>query len=164
MQARYFDENGNLSSSLQADLKMTSQTTKHLLKSGDVLFAAKGTKNFAAVFGENHPPSVASTTFFVLTIRNPDVLPEYLAWVLNNQATQSFLKRNAIGSSMVSISKEVLSDLQIWSKPIAKSCTAKTEPEYSKTSALTAACLAIRRTRTRGSKICFSISTKTNSI
>ena len=120
LQAKHFDDNGVLSSSLYPDLEINKQRAKHLLKSGDILFAAKGTKNFAALFGANNPPSVASTTFFVLTVRDAVVLPEYLVWILNNDSTQSFLKRRAIGSSIVSISKEVLSDLEIDVPPKAK--------------------------------------------
>lgn len=113
LQAKHFDEFGALGSLLHPDLNSDSVTQKHLLKPGDVLFAAKGTKNFAAIYESHNPAAVASTTFFVIRLKEKTVLPEYLAWVLNNPVTQSFLKRSAIGSAIVSISKAVLDELEI---------------------------------------------------
>jgi restriction endonuclease S subunit len=40
-------------------------------------------------------------------------LPEYLAWFLNNPTTQKLLKEQAIGTSIPSISKTVLEELDI---------------------------------------------------
>lgn len=113
LQSKHFDDSGVLNSELYADLEINSRTAKHLLKAGDVLFAAKGNKNFAALVGKSDPPSVASTTFFVLTVRDGCVLPEFLVWLLNSDAVQTSLKREAIGSSIVSISKKALSDLRV---------------------------------------------------
>jgi restriction endonuclease S subunit len=112
LQAKHFNEFGKLSSIPHADLKTDNLTNKHLLKHDDIVFAAKGSKNFAAVYQSDFR-AVASTTFFVIKIRVSHVLPEYLAWILNNSEMQSILKRHAIGSSMVSISKAVLEELEI---------------------------------------------------
>ena len=114
LQARHFDENGLLLSELHPDLMADDISEKHILKTGDVLFAAKGTKNFAVVFEDDNPPSVASTSFFVIRILNITVLPQYLAWYLNNPDTQQFLKNLARGTSIASISKAVLDDLEIF--------------------------------------------------
>ena len=113
LQARHFDENGQLINILHPELKADNITEKHLLRPGDVLFVAKGTKNIAAVYESHNPPSVASTSFFVLRLFNEDILPEYLAWFINHPNTQKILKGDAIGSSMVSISKAVLEKLEI---------------------------------------------------
>lgn len=40
-------------------------------------------------------------------------MPEYLAWFLNNPTTQKLLKEQAIGTSIPSISKTVLEELDI---------------------------------------------------
>ncbi|MBW8324221.1 MAG: restriction endonuclease subunit S [Prolixibacteraceae bacterium] len=114
LQVRHFDENGLLLSELDPDLMADDISEKHILKIGDVLFAAKGTKNFAAVFEDHYPPSVASTSFFVIRTLSEAVLPQYLAWYLNNHDTQQFLKNLARGTSIASISKAVLDDLEIF--------------------------------------------------
>jgi len=113
LQSKHFDENGQLHAVLHPDLVAEGISDKHLLKDGDVLFAAKGTKNFAAVFENHNEASVASTSFFVLRPTDHNVLPQYLAWFLNRNSTQSLLKGQAIGTSMPSISKQVLENLEI---------------------------------------------------
>lgn len=113
LQSKHFDEYGQLLSTLQPDLMAEGISEKHLLKDGDVLFAAKGTKNFAAVFENHNEPSVASTSFFVIRPTDKKLLPQYLAWVLNNHTTQALLKGQALGTSIPSISKHVLENLEI---------------------------------------------------
>ena len=113
LQSKHFDEYGQLHSVLHPDLVAEGISEKHLLKDGDVLFAAKGTKNFAAVFDNHNEPSVASTSFFVIRPTDKKVLPQYLAWFLNNHTTQTLLKSQAIGTSIPSISKHVLENLEI---------------------------------------------------
>lgn len=113
LQSRDFDENGQLLAALQPDLLTEGVPEKHLLKQGDVLFAAKGTKNFAAVYEKHNAPAVASTSFFVIRLTGRQVLPEYLAWFLNSATAQKIMKAQAIGTSIPSISKQVLENLII---------------------------------------------------
>lgn len=113
LQAKHFDENGLLASFLHPDLKSENISEKHLLQPGDVLFASKGTRNFAAWYESKNPPAVASTSFFVIRLQSNLVIPEYLAWYLNNPYTLKILKGRAIGTSIVSISKTVLENLEI---------------------------------------------------
>lgn len=129
LQAKHFDEYGQLHSILHPDLLAEGISEKHLLKDGDVLFAAKGTKNFAAVFENHNEPSVASTSFFVIRLADKKVLPQYLAWFLNNHTTQTLLKGQAIGTSIPSISKQVLENLEI---PVPDIKTQKAIVEISK--------------------------------
>lgn len=113
LQSKHFDDQGNLIAKLHPDLSREEISTKHVLRYGDVLFAAKGTKNFAAVYEEHNLPAVASTSFFVIRLFDSKVLPEYLVWFLNNQSTQVSLKAQAMGTSIPSISKVVLEELEI---------------------------------------------------
>lgn len=113
LQSKHFDDQGNLLSSIHPDLLIEDISQKHLLLPGDVLFAAKGTKNFASVYEKHNPPAVASTSFFVIRLSSSEVLPEYLAWFLNNPNTQIALKAQAMGTSIPSISKSVLEQLEI---------------------------------------------------
>jgi restriction endonuclease S subunit len=83
------------------------------LNEGDILFAAKGTKNFAACFYGLNYPAVASTSFFIIRLQNPKILPEYLVWYLNHPINMERLKSAAVGTSIVSITKEVLGNIEI---------------------------------------------------
>lgn len=116
LQAKHFDENGLLISLLHPDLLAENISGKHLLQPGDVLFAAKGTKNFAAWYESKNLPAVASTSFFVIRLKENiinNILPEFLAWYINQPVSQKFLKGNAMGTSIASISKAVLEELEI---------------------------------------------------
>jgi restriction endonuclease S subunit len=116
LQAKHFDETGILRSSLYPDLKAESISEKHLLQNGDIIFSAKGTKNFAALYESKNQPAVASTSFFVIRLNEnfqDKVLPEYLTWYLNRASSQNYLKSQAVGSSIVSISKSVIDELEL---------------------------------------------------
>ncbi|MEI6697126.1 MAG: restriction endonuclease subunit S [Bacteroidota bacterium] len=116
LQTRHFDDEGQLSSILYPDLNADSISAKHLLQDGDVLFAAKGNKNFAAIYESKNPAAVASTSFFVIRLLeeyHDKIIPEYLVWFINQADVQKELKGKAIGSSISSISKQVLEALEI---------------------------------------------------
>ncbi|WP_299797986.1 restriction endonuclease subunit S [uncultured Maribacter sp.] len=113
LQPKYFDETGKLTVNLEPDLNSIGISEKHILKQGDVIFAAKGSKNFAARFDLEDVSAAASTSFFVIRIFNKNILPEYLTWYLNHQTTMKYLKSFARGTSIASISKEVLNNLEI---------------------------------------------------
>lgn len=120
LQAKHFDETGQISVELHPDLMADTISERHLLRHGDVLFAAKGTKNFAALYNIEEP-AVASTSFFVIRLEDKYrsiILPEFIAWYINSVEAQSFLKSFAKGSSIVSISKVILELLEIISPPI----------------------------------------------
>ncbi|HCS21264.1 MAG TPA: restriction endonuclease subunit S [Bacteroidetes bacterium] len=120
LQSKHFDENGHLLGELHPDLLSEGISQKHLLKDGDVLFAAKGTKNFAAVYEGHNPTAVASTSFFVIRLTDTTILPEYLMWFLNHPTTQTILKNSARGTDIPSIRKSVLEDLEISIPSLAK--------------------------------------------
>lgn len=113
LQAKHFDENGELAEALYPDLETDEKINKHLLRKGDILFSAKGAKNFAAWYENEEMPAVASTSFFVIRLHDKNILPGYLTWFLNHPSIQTLLKGFAVGTSMASISKSVLSELEI---------------------------------------------------
>lgn len=113
LQVKHFDENGLLRTEIYPDLRSYKVTEKHLLVDGDILFAAKGAKNFAVVFENHNPPAVASTSFFVIRVTEKGLLPQFIVWFLNQPSTLKKLKDQAIGTAIPSISKDTLEDLQI---------------------------------------------------
>lgn len=116
LQSKHFDENGKFDASFYPDLALTHQIKKHLLQPNDILFAAKGSKNFAALYEDDNPAAVASTTFFIIRLNNKGsekILPHFLVWFLNQSKTLKYLKNKATGTSISSISKSVLDDLEI---------------------------------------------------
>ena len=113
LQSKYFTDEGELLQTLISDIILDKISNKHILNTGDVLFAAKGNKNFASCFININFNAVASTSFFVIRLISTNILPEYLTWYLNQSHILEFLKSKAIGTSTQSISKVALGDLEI---------------------------------------------------
>ncbi len=114
LQARDFNKYKILKTNLEPNITNSDSVKKHFLNKGDVLIAAKGFDNFAAVHNEEVNPAVASSMFIVL--RNIDtslILPEFIVWYLNHPKTQSLLKKNAKGTSLPSINKKHIGEMEI---------------------------------------------------
>lgn len=111
LQAKDFDENGNLLQEVYPGLKWSDISERHLLKSGDLVFSAKGWKNFAAVYDNSRFPAVASTSFLVISLIVDYIQPKFLAWWLNSKEIQEFLKGMAKGTSIPSITKAQMEEL-----------------------------------------------------
>jgi hypothetical protein len=96
------------------DLALTERQSRNLLQAGDVLLTTKGTHNRAFLFPEAVAPAVAGSAFIVVRLlATAPVLPAYLAWWLNTEATQAELRLHARGSAITSISKEVIASLAV---------------------------------------------------
>jgi hypothetical protein len=112
LQVKYFNEKGDLAEVIRPDIFVDKRLSRHLLEEGDVLFAAKGDRNFATVYTPEFGPCLASSSFFIIR-RFKGILPEYLAWYINNPPSQKKLKAEAKGSSIPSISIKSLGELEI---------------------------------------------------
>jgi len=84
------------------------------LQQGDVLFLAKGQKNFSWCVGRLPDlPILAASYFFVIRPR-PGVLGEYLAWFLNQESARRHFARLATrGAHMPIVRRDVLESLEL---------------------------------------------------
>lgn len=111
LHVKHFDDFGKMTTPLKPDVLWSAGYEKHLLHKGDIVFAAKGSKNFATVIEFKETPCVASTSFFVLKIKEKRVSSYYLTWYLNTNMNN--IKSMAKGTNMPSISKQTLADFKI---------------------------------------------------
>jgi len=87
---------------------------------GDILFAAKGARFYAACVAAALPNAVCVPAFFHLRVRPETALdPEFLAWQINQPPCQRQLLQAAEGSSQLSIRRAVLEQLVLAVPPIA---------------------------------------------
>ncbi|MCK4344914.1 MAG: restriction endonuclease subunit S [Bacteroidales bacterium] len=93
--------------------KKDAITEKDLLKKDDILFTGKGSRNYAVVWNGEISEAVASSTFYILTLKVKDILPEFLAWYLNSDRVQSFLRKVAKGATISNIPKNELQGLSV---------------------------------------------------
>jgi hypothetical protein len=107
--------NQNINWSMCLETELTGKRKPEWIKEGDVLFSARGRNNHA-VFVENMPNDmkvVASPHFFILRALNDEVLPEYLAWLLNQPPCQRHFKKKAEGTLTKSIRRGVIEGVPI---------------------------------------------------
>lgn len=80
---------------------------------GDVVFVARGQRNYAVCLSEVPLPTVCSQNFFLLRCKTPTLSPEFLAWQINSAPCQRYLAKNAEGTDQLGIRRPVLESLQI---------------------------------------------------
>jgi hypothetical protein len=91
------------------------------LKSGDLLFAARGNRNFAVQLDEIPFNTVLSPHFFHLTVkREANVLPGFLAWQINQEPIQQYLQKSSHGSMVQAIGRQELENMQLAIPPLEK--------------------------------------------
>lgn len=84
-----------------------------VLQEGDVLFLAKGAKNFAFAPIGLPKPSLAASYFFIL---RPDarILPPYLAWFLNLYSTKRlFSQFSGFSAHMPVVRRDVIEEILV---------------------------------------------------
>lgn len=112
LQQSDFDGNGELRNTAQPTIIADNQ--KHLLSAGDLLLASKGNNNICVIVPEIEQKCVASPSFLVIRLHDKSViLPEFVAWYLNLPIVQNALATQARGTSIMSISKATLGELEI---------------------------------------------------
>ena len=112
LQQSDFDGNGELRNTTQPTIIVANQ--KHLLTAGDLLLASKGNNNMCVIIPEIEQKCVASPSFLVIRLHDKSaILPEFVAWYLNLPTTQNTLALQARGTSIMSISKATLGELDI---------------------------------------------------
>lgn len=102
-------ENGRLRSTVQNAPKLA----KYILKDKDLLFAAKGTSNFCALYNKEIGTAIASSAFFIIRVHSVTILPEYIYWYLNAPQVVTLLQSGAVGSNTPSITKPMLEEIEI---------------------------------------------------
>ena len=119
LQQSDFDSRGELRDTAQPTI--ATDNPKHLLAAGDLLLASKGNNNICVIVPEIEQKCVASPSFLVIRLRDKSaILPEYIAWYLNLPTVQNTLAAQARGTSIMSISKATLGELEIPIPPIER--------------------------------------------
>ena len=81
---------------------------------GDIIFAARGTQNFAYHIPEMNFPAVCAPQFFVIKASQPEaILPKYLTWYLNSSPAQHYFDSVAVGTAMKNIRRTAVENLEV---------------------------------------------------
>ena len=123
VQVRDVDIFGEINTKQLITTRLTGRKQPDWLRSGDILFVAKGAKHFATCVHELPEHSVCSPHFFIVRIKvqhSKSVLPEFINWQLNQLPAQRYFKTTAEGSLCVSIRRKILEDTPITLPAITK--------------------------------------------
>ncbi len=91
IQIRDLDELPFLKTENLQAVRLKGDTDRYLVNENDVLFLSRGHKNYAIPINIPLKNTVAASYFFILRINQDKILPEYLAWYLNQAPAQEYL-------------------------------------------------------------------------
>ncbi len=114
IQIRNINEDGDIEWNQLVRTNITGRKSPDWLVNGDVLFAARGQRNIAACITDINRPTVCAPHYFVIKVHSDKaILPEFLAWQLNQLPAQKYFAQAAEGSLQLSIRRPVLESLQV---------------------------------------------------
>lgn len=110
----HFDEFLNLSLfTKDSYIELEEKNKRFLLQPNDVILTGKGQRIFAWAYNEAFGDIVPSSLFYIIKTKANEVNGYYLASVLNSARKQYELTLLGSGSSVLSINKKDLLDLEI---------------------------------------------------
>ncbi len=84
------------------------------LTDSDIIFSARGTRTLAYPLRNTPEWAVCAPQFFVLSPRAPGtILPEFLAWQINQRPAQEYLARYADTAAIVNVKRQTLEQMPI---------------------------------------------------
>lgn len=89
------------------------RSEQHLARQGDVLFLSRGHRLYAVVVPNVDANTIATGYFFILRPKEAGLLPEFLAWSMNQPEFQERVRPFHRGTHMPMISKTDLENIQI---------------------------------------------------
>ncbi len=114
VQIKDIDENQNLNQKGLCRVTIDKLSEKYLILKNDILFLARGHRNYAIPVIDSMEGTIAASHFFILKIKTNNVIPEYLAWFINQAPAQEYLHNLARrGSHMPIIPKSVFENLKV---------------------------------------------------
>jgi restriction endonuclease S subunit len=79
------------------ETELTGKKQPDWLMLGDVLFAARGSRNYAALIDQSRERVVSSPHFYIIRLENQALLPEFLAWQLNQKRGVAIFAKACFG-------------------------------------------------------------------
>lgn len=113
IQMKNIDSRGNLSEKQLDRIEPFPKCENQFLRPGDNLILTRGTRNPACVFKGIASPAIAVSHFTIITIKNKEILPGYLAVFLNHPRIQMRIREITRGSTLPTVSIKELAELEV---------------------------------------------------
>jgi hypothetical protein len=88
-----------------------------VLEPGEVLFISRGQRKQAVAFTLPLENTIATSQFFVIR-PNEKLIPEFLAWYINQPPAQRYIEEHSTGTSVSLINLEAMKTLPIETPPL----------------------------------------------
>lgn len=86
----------------------------NVLRPGDILFMARGARNYAVLLKEMPDSALAAACYFIVRVTAAAVLPAYVGWYLNQApAEQYFRQQSGRGVHMPVVTRTTLENIEI---------------------------------------------------
>ena len=93
---------------------------KAFLRPGDIILSTRGGRNFAYCIDANRGHVVCSPHFFIIRLTWGSVLPEFLAWQINQKPAQHYFAAGATGTYILNLKRAVVEGLRVAVPSIAR--------------------------------------------
>ena len=117
IQIKDLDANFTLQTDALERVKL-DKVEPYLVRSGDVLFVARGARLGATVIENAPDDAIATGSFFRLRTRG-EVMPAFVAWTINSTRGQQQLRRAEQGTGLTLVRRADLESLLIEVPPLA---------------------------------------------
>lgn len=85
---------------------------------GNIILSTRGGRNIAYCIEERHEQVVCSPHFFVIRAKRQVILPEFIAWQMNQKPAQDHFAAGATGSYILNLKREIVEQLPIVVPPL----------------------------------------------
>lgn len=99
LQIRDLHQHETLNAEALSRVKAPDNHSAHLLQSGDIVMPARGDHRKAVPFTLTEP-TIPSNHLHTVRVNNPEVLPGYLCWALNQPKPQHAMQNEARGTAI----------------------------------------------------------------
>ena len=114
VQLRDISPDGSIKLDQLTRVRLGDLPDKYFVRAGDVVFRSRGERNTAfALDARFKEPALALLPLFVLRSKVDIVLPEYLAWAINQPPAQRYFDRFARGTGLRMVPRSSLDALDI---------------------------------------------------
>jgi restriction endonuclease S subunit len=106
-----------LSSYALTRISLPDIKSSQIIEKDDVLFISRGMRKQAVAITDPLENTIATSQIFVI---RPDqrLLPEYLAWFINQRPAQHFLEEHSTGTNVSLVNMEALSKMPVQTPPL----------------------------------------------
>jgi len=116
VQAKDISDLGELLPNGLVKTETTGNKNPNWLQEGDILFIAKGLRNYACYISHDLEKTICAPSLFLIRVKRgarDHIDPLFLAWQLNQKPVQNYFRKSAEGSMQINIRKPVLADVEL---------------------------------------------------